>query len=330
MSEETRQAGIKCPFISVIVCTRNRGNDLGNMLDSLMAMDVPADLAWELVLVDNGSSDNTATVIETYESSLPIVVAFESRAGLSFARNCGVAKARGEYICWTDDDVRVASDWLSAYAKAFRDHPEAIYFGGAIEPVFEGRPPAWLSDNLDLLGSAFARRELGGEKRPFAEQKGDAPFGANFAVRTAEQKRFLYPVNLGVSPDFQRLGEEALVIRKLRAEGATGYWVPQAKVRHIIPEKRQSLDYICSYRRAAGETWAVLEDGGDDNFMGVSFGDHSRRMQGAPIWIWRKTISYWLRFHLTKPFRPSKNWLPLLWNYGYYRGALDYLRKVSA
>jgi len=106
-------------FVSVVVCTRNRADQLGEFLQSAAGLTVPPGLAWELIIVDNGSSDHTAEVVESFASQIPVRCVREDKAGLSNARNRGVDEAKGDYICWTDDDVKLDPKWLSAYVAAF-------------------------------------------------------------------------------------------------------------------------------------------------------------------------------------------------------------------
>lgn len=314
------------PLVTVIVCTRNRETHIGKMLVSLIDTRKP-DIGWELLVVDNGSTDQTLKVLQEFEARLPIGWVQEPRAGLSFARNCGIANARGKYIIWTDDDIRVAEDWLVNYIAAFERHPDAAYFGGVIEPVFEGGLQPWLAVNLDIVASAFAKRDLGDDEREFSSGKGDGPYGANFAVRADVQRAHPYDVELGVSPTFKRLGEEAAVLRAIRAEGHRGFWLPNVRVKHIIPAERQSADYIFQYQFSAGETWAFMALNERDNFMGVPIRTDGRSIMGAPAWIWRKAISSGMRYYLSRRLAGPKVWLPDLMNHGYYRGALAYLRN---
>jgi glycosyltransferase involved in cell wall biosynthesis len=94
------------PDISVILCTRNRAASLDTALRSLTAC-ATADLNWELLVIDNGSTDQTALVAASYHDRLPIRTILEPTAGLSHARNRGVAEATGEWLVWLDDDVTV-------------------------------------------------------------------------------------------------------------------------------------------------------------------------------------------------------------------------------
>lgn len=248
------------PDITVLICTRNRANQLKNVLTSAAAMRVPSGLRWEMVVVDNGSSDHTADVVQSFGDRLPVRVVREEAAGLSNARNRGVAEAQGRYICWTDDDVLIDEGWLAAYAEAFERHPEAAVFGGRITPVLESPTPAWFARLADEwpLTTLLAMRDFA-DVIPLDFDDGVAPWGANFAVRAAEQRRVRYEPELGVSPHHRRVGEEAEVIHRILKSGATGWWVPGAVVRHIIPVQRQTLRYVYDYFRASGETIAFME-----------------------------------------------------------------------
>lgn len=249
------------PDVTVIICTRNRAPQLRKVLDSVVGLRVPPGLHWEFLVVDNGSSDDTDEVVRSYQDRLPVRVVREDLAGLSNARNRGVQEAAGRYICWTDDDVMLDPEWLAAYSEAFKRHPEAAVFGGRITPVLEPPTPAWFAQLTDdwPLTILLARREFGEAPIPLDFKKGIIPFGANFAVRTAEQRRVAYEPGLGVSPHHRRIGEEAEVIFRLLADGATGWWTPHAKVSHLITRQRQTWDYIEDFSAAYGETLAFLE-----------------------------------------------------------------------
>ncbi|NQX94547.1 MAG: glycosyltransferase family 2 protein [Erythrobacter sp.] len=317
------------PKVSIVVCTRNRGKPLREMMDSLVAMNVPEPLEWELVMVDNGSTDDTPEIIDSYADLLPLIHVREDQAGLSFARNRGVATASGDYIVWTDDDVRVKPDWLSAYLRAFEENPDGAYFGGRITPVFEGKTPTWLTENMERLGNAFAKRDLGESMRAFTQETGDNPFGANYAVRMEEQRRYEYPTYLGVSPKFRRVGEETAVLRAIKDEGGEGYWVPDAEVLHIIPESRQTLQYVSSYQKALGETWVLLNGRGEANFIAEQLDPKGIRVGGVHIWIWRNMIGAWAKYRLAKLTSASTHWLPEFMRYTRYRGAYDYARVAK-
>jgi glycosyltransferase involved in cell wall biosynthesis len=121
------------PRVSAIVCTRDRCSALAHLLESLASLDVPADLTWELVVVDNGSTDGTAALLDSYSARLPINRTYEGQKGISRARNAGLRAARGDLLAFTDDDCIPSPDWLCALAKEFDAEPELSGLGGRVE-----------------------------------------------------------------------------------------------------------------------------------------------------------------------------------------------------
>lgn len=121
------------PTISVIVCTYNRAERLPTLFDSFRRLQVPPALAWELIVVDNRSTDGTRATVERELShgGLPVRYVFEPRPGLGAARNGGLAAARGELIAFTDDDCYPSSDWLAAITRIFDEH-DVDYVGGKV------------------------------------------------------------------------------------------------------------------------------------------------------------------------------------------------------
>lgn len=231
--------------LTVAICTRNRCEMLRETLQHMRTLQIPAMTAWELLVIDNGSADRTADVVSDFASQLPIRSVLEPRGGLSHARNRAVLEARGEYILWTDDDVLVDREWLSAYRQAFAATPDASLFGGPISAFFEGTPPAWLARTLPRIGGAFALRDLGDEPLRLRTEGLAVPFGANYAVRTAEQRRYPYRAELGRQPrNAAIVGEEVDVMTRMLGAGAIGWWVPGARVQHRIPRERQTMRYL--------------------------------------------------------------------------------------
>ena len=314
--------------VSVILCTRNRADSLRRTLDSATRMRVPDGLAWEFVVVDNGSTDHTAQVVAEFAGRLPVRRVVENTAGLSNARNTGVANALGEYICWTDDDVLIDENWLAAYVEAFRKHPDACVFGGVVEPVFEIEPPGWWPANRSWLARIFAARDFGPNEIPLSHEGEVLPYGANFAVRGDDQRKLRYDPELGVGPQHKRMGEETVVILALLDTGGAGYWTPGARVKHLIPERRISLKYVGEYYRSLGETWANLSARNVDT-MGAPIPPGGRRYKGMPVWLMRRAAVSWMKASVKRLFNASGNWLKPWTDYQYCAGALAYCRTAA-
>jgi len=138
--------------VSVVIATYNRARLLEGALEALASQVVPEALEWEIVVVDNNSSDATARVITAFASktTTPVRHAFEPRQGLANARNRGIREARGAIVAFTDDDVLPAPDWVAQMAASF-ERWSADGVGGRILPRWEAAPPRWLSGNRGLL-----------------------------------------------------------------------------------------------------------------------------------------------------------------------------------
>ena len=317
--------------VTVIICTRNRSPQLTATLRSAQEMVIPKGLEWELLIVDNGSSDNTAEVVRSFRNLLPIRYVREEIAGLANARNLGVREAQGEYICWTDDDVLIDKEWLRAYVKAFENHPEASIFGGRVLPKLEAPTPKWFAKCKDLppITSVLAKRDFGLEVLPVSIEGGRIPWGANYAVRTSDQRQHLYNPHLGVAPHHKRTAEEVQVISKLLNKGCSGWWVPDAKVDHIIPARRQSVRYIFEYFFSAGETWAFARNIDPvANLLGPTL-EFRMVVKGVPARVIRFMLYHGTRFLLFRCLASPCIWLNELRFFAFYCGAAAYWRKAG-
>lgn len=156
---ESNAAGLAA---SVIVCTRNRAPLLRRCLQSLAAD--PTVRRFEVIVVDNGSTDETAQVVrEASAGHLEIHYLFEEVAGLSVARNTAMGAARGEVLIFTDDDVTVVPGWAGALAAAFVD-PAVGAAGGRIVPEWIIAPPEWM---LGALAAPATLADYGSEPHDF-------------------------------------------------------------------------------------------------------------------------------------------------------------------
>lgn len=245
--------------LTVAICTRDRAPDLARALKSLCDMDVPPGADWELVVVDNGSSDNTQEVLSTFADRLPLRPITEPKAGLSNARNAAVAHAQGDYVFWIDDDVTAERGWLTAYWDAVHAFPDVAIFGGAIEPVLMPPTPRWFAECASEFWDLLAVREPR-KYKPEMKLGGETPFGANFGIRTTELRTHIFDPNLGSAPLLRRSGEETSLISAVLREGNSGRWIQNARVLHWISASRQTLSYIAKYYEAAGNTATYLKD----------------------------------------------------------------------
>jgi glycosyltransferase involved in cell wall biosynthesis len=165
------------PIVSVIICTRDRAEDLRQTLVAIAHLCVPDTMPAELVVVDNASTDGTATLVrESRLPNMPVRYVFEGRGGKGYAYNAGMAAAQGGVLLFTDDDVRPPRDWIAGMAgPILRGQVDAVA-GGVRMAHHLARPWMWVglrgamadTDHLDaeapqnLIGAnmAFSRSVL--------------------------------------------------------------------------------------------------------------------------------------------------------------------------
>lgn len=305
-------------IVTIAICTLNRAESLRLTLASLAAMRMPPGIEWEIVVVDNGSTDHTSRMLREHGG---VIHVYEPQRGISNARNRAVEVARGDYIIWTDDDVIVDPNWLTAYLEAFRRWPDAAVFGGKIVPKYEGTPPKWIAEAEGMLSGTYAERDFGNIPLPLPVAQTDGlPFSANLAVRTKEQRSVRFNPELGASPSHRRTAEETDVIEAIFAAGATGYWIPDAMVYHRIGRDRQTTHYIANWFARLGETAAFRS--------GVS--PDPARVFGAPRWLWRRLAAEWCRYRLCRWVSPAQTWMIHLRNYAIARGEIRHWRHFTA
>jgi len=128
------------PMISVVICTRNRSASLRRTLDVIGQLSSPADASWEVVIVDNHSSDDTKATVEEFArcSSVSVRYVFEAKKGLSHARNAGLRHGRGEIIAFTDDDILPDAKWLVHISEECSAYPSVSMFFGQTRPFRPG------------------------------------------------------------------------------------------------------------------------------------------------------------------------------------------------
>lgn len=246
---------------SVVICSRNRAQSLARTLESLVQAAVIAsrelpEVRWELLIIDNGSTDTTQSIIASFANRLPIRSVVHHDPGLSNARNAAIDNADGSYILWTDDDVLVEENWLFCYLSAFLAFPDTQVFGGRAVPRYQAPVVDWFVTCEPSLSSLLAIRD---NRNWNVIEPGRLPFGLNYAVRADVQRRHRYDPALGVAPGRRIGGEESMMLRAALADGATGRWVWDATVFHLIPAQRQTLEYVFSYYRSQGLLYPRLE-----------------------------------------------------------------------
>ena len=245
--------------ISVVICCHNSAERLPSALRHLAASQDPG-TPWEVIVVDNASTDATAAVAKNAwptNLQIPLRVLVEPKPGLSHARVCALSAANYDIVAFVDDDNWVQTDWLRIGFQCFQEDVRRGAVGGLIEPAIE-QPPPW-----------FARHAAAWVVGPQADTSGDVTWSRGFlwgaglwVRRQAWQElqqsgfQFLLSGRLG-----KRLssGEDSELCRALRNAGWTLWYDERLRIKHAIPVIRITWAYLTRLAAAIGASTVVLD-----------------------------------------------------------------------
>jgi glycosyltransferase involved in cell wall biosynthesis len=263
--------------VTVAICTWNRSDLLQQTLEQMTRLRVPVGVTWDLLVVDNNSTDGTQDVLRRYERRLPLRSVVERQAGASYARNRVLRETAGDYILWTDDDVLVPEDWLVEFDAATRAYPSAAVIGGPIEPWFLSPPDPDLLMAFPSLRSGFCGVDHNLTSGPLADDA--SVWGANMAFRRDAVEGVTFDTTLGPAPGLVLAGgEEGDYIRRVRDRQGIVIWWDGLRVKHCVAPMRATLGYLRNYTLAKGRELVRLAPAGDT----------SARLLGVPRWLWRQ------------------------------------------
>lgn len=271
--------------ISVVLATYNRASSLQVTLESLLALVYPASLSWELLVVDNNSTDLTRVIVEKVAAiaKFPVRYVFERKQGRSSALNTGIANAKGEIVAFTDDDVILDRDWLANLSRTF-DEFKCAAVAGRVIPQWSHSRPDWLQMNGHF---AVVNFDLGDDIKEIKTP----PLGANSAFRKQvfEQHGMFRP-DLGVTGsrhtitcDDTEFGE-----RLIRA-GEKIVYCSNAIIYHPVDPKRTTKKYFLSWYYYNGISLTRM--------AGVPRG--TLVWFGAPRWLYREMLVNFARWVFT-------------------------------
>lgn len=243
------------PLVSVVICTHNRATALADALDSLVSQEGAP--PFEVLLIDNGSTDDTRGVAERFSGPLPLRYLFEPALGLCRARNTGWQNAGGRYVAYLDDDAVASPGWLAAIPEGFSLLPRAGVVGGRVDPIWHAARPPWLSDavamSLTIVDWSPAPKRLD-------DLNAEWLAGANMAVR----HDVLRSVG-GFHPELDRVGTRLLssgdvfLQKQVQALGFDCGYVPAMAVGHVVPASRLEQRWFRKRYYWQGVSDAVME-----------------------------------------------------------------------
>ncbi len=274
--------------ISIIICTYNRGHNLANCIRKLAEQKDTDSFSWEVLLVDNNSSDDTKTITDQLISKYPIDMryVFEGEQGLSTARNKGINESKGGLLIFIDDDIHVTPNWLSSIFETYKKH-DCDAVGGRIHVESPEYLPGWITpDMYGFLG----HRDFGEESFQM-NGRDEFPFGGNMAItRRMIEKIGFFDTRMGRKGEGSKReelfkGEETDYFHRLTNTGGTIYYEPRALVYHLILPYQLKKKFFLTLHFNAGYQKSAL----DNRPFGKS-------ISGVPLFIFGQTLRAVLKY----------------------------------
>jgi glycosyltransferase involved in cell wall biosynthesis len=235
--------------LSIIICSYNRANYIGDALTALYQQTASLD-AFEVFIVDNNSTDNTADVFKTWRNAHPngkFEYTTETKQGASFARNTGAKLASTPWLCFIDDDAIASPHYVENTIKHTQDQPFIVGFGGKIIPKYIPSEPKWMSYYVSSLVGNF-------DYAPNAcrFENGKYPLESNMIVakKVFDQVGGFNEAIPGVVGTLRIGGEGKELFYKIMALDHTIYYDPNIMVHHVVEVSKLTPEYL--YRVASG------------------------------------------------------------------------------
>lgn len=249
--------------LTIAIPTHNRAALVRETLASVSALAIPADVDADCVVIDNASTDDTATIVDDFarRAALPMRRVFEPHPGSSFARNRAVDEITSDFIFFIDDDAVAERDWAAELLDDMRrrDLDAAC---GMVLPRWSSPPPGWLGPSLWVKLAVHDRRAIESAPSGSAERL-DNYFSANVGFKRSAFARFgKFREDLGVVGGNPISGEDTELFARILSRGGTMGFAPRAIVHHLIPPERMTRAYLRrkSFAFGMGTAFAGLQN----------------------------------------------------------------------
>lgn len=238
--------------ISVLICSHNGEKRIKMTLDHLAGQIFTDSMPWEIVLVDNASTDELAkTACSYWKGDVPLRIIYEPCLGVTYARITGMNACNYSYICFVDDDNWVSHNYIETAYNAIDTKPDAGAVGGVSEAVFEVSPPEWFSKYQGNFAVGRQYKTEGKIRKPDG-----LLWGAGLIIRKeAWEKIFQFgyePLLISRIGGGLKSGEESELLILFRMAGWSLYYDPNIMIQHYMPSQRLNWKYYLKLRRGLG------------------------------------------------------------------------------
>ena len=239
---------------TVIIPTYNGASCLPRVLDRLRKQTDTQKIVWEIIVVDNNSTDETAAVVREYQNNwqrpYALKYCLETEQGAAFARKRGVKEALASLIGFLDDDNVPELDWVKAAYQFSQEHPNAGAYGSQIHGDYEIEPPP----NFKRIEPFLAITERGADPLLYNPKLKLLPPSAGLVVRKEAWLQSIpsHCILSGRVPGSMLTGEDLEVIAYIQQAGWEIWYNPNMEIVHKIPSSRLTRDYLISFMGGIG------------------------------------------------------------------------------
>ncbi|NDJ25445.1 glycosyltransferase [Nostoc sp. B(2019)] len=239
---------------TVAIPTYNGESRLPELLERLQNQIHTEKLTWEIIVVDNNSTDQTAKVVQTYQKnwqcSYPLKYCFEARQGAAYARKRAVEEAKGKFIGFLDDDNYPISTWVAAAYAFGQKYPKVGAYGSQIHPKWEVEPP----ENFQRIAPFLAITERGNLPLLYEPAKKLLPPSAGLVIRRQAWLESVPNKSIltGRANGNMLTSEDLEMLSYIQKSGWEIWYNPEMEIYHKIPSSRLRKDYLIPFFRGIG------------------------------------------------------------------------------
>ncbi|WP_414564047.1 MULTISPECIES: hormogonium polysaccharide biosynthesis glycosyltransferase HpsE [unclassified Anabaena] len=243
-----------CLDFTVAIPTYNGEHRLPELLERLQNQINTENLSWEIIVIDNNSTDNTYQLIQAYQKkwqcSYSLKYAFEAKQGAAYARKRAVTEAKGRLIGFLDDDNYPMNNWVSAAYTFAKKHPQAGAYGSQIHPEWEVEPP----ENFERIAPFLAITERGNLPLVYETHKKLLPPSAGLVVRRQAWLDSVpnQPILTGRVTGNMLTSEDLEMLSYIQKSGWEIWYNPEMEIYHQIPSSRLTKEYLIPFISGIG------------------------------------------------------------------------------